>query len=177
MLEAQSEHFEPDPLHGLVEGHRAFVLAYAEHGDGPRAAEQAGYERRESWRLLRARGVVAALEQMRGAIAEAQIANVRECQAALTEIVRDRTTKAADRIAAANTILKVAGALGPEAWVDARTQTVQVVIGADAPLDMLDMLDVLSRLAAGVTVDPSEAAALLARVSPQNVLDVGSDLG
>lgn len=176
MLEAQSEHYEPDPLQRLNERQRVFVQEYAEHGDARRAAEEAGYERREAWRLLRARVVIDALEQLRDSIAEAQIANVRECQAALTEIVRDRSTKTADRIAAANTILKVAGALGPEAWIDARSQTVQVVIGADAPLDMLDVLDVLTRLAAGERVDPSEAAALIARVAPK-ALDAGSDLG
>jgi hypothetical protein len=165
---------ESDPLDGLTEKQTAFVLAYCEHGQATRAARDAGYGAPQvaAWRCMnhpRVRGAIAAI---RAAVFDEQIASVREVSAALTAIVRDDKAKATDQIAASNTLLKVQGALGPDAYVDNRTQTVAVHIGADTPLDLLDTLDLLRRLAAGEAVEPSEAAECLAELMPpKKVLD------
>jgi len=146
---------------------RKFVLAYLACGVRRRAAEQAGYAAasQAADRLMRRPRVMTALAEMRREYHAAEIAEPRECLAHLSEIARDPEARAADRISAASTIMKAMGALGPDAVVaiDARTQA-QIVISSDAPLDMLDALALLQRVADGEAVTPEEAADVIAKI-------------
>lgn len=155
----------PTPLLALLPRERAYVLGILEHGDRTKAAAEAGYAnpRVEGWRLARRPRVTQALGELREAIADHAIAKPREVLAHLTEIVRGthQGAKSNDVVSASNILLKAQGAIGPEAMIDARKQTV-IQIGADAPIELLDALDILRRIADGETVDPSEAGDVLA---------------
>jgi hypothetical protein len=157
-----SSYAVPDEILALDERERAFVEGVVLDGRSPRqAALVAGYVDHYQTRLVRRPKIAAAFRSLRLPDSHRLIASVGEVRERLTAILRDPGTRAGDKTTAASLLLKVDGALGPETYVDARQQSVVYQIGAGTPAALLDVLDVLARLADGEAVQAPEAARVL----------------
>lgn len=117
------------------------------------------YQQRSSLLLARPR-VQAALRAVRRAV-HVDVAELREIQSHLSDIVRDDMRPAAARNSAAATLLKSMAALGPD--VDART--VNVSLGG-ASFDQLRLVSFLRRLMLSETEWSEEAGELLESAVP-----------
>lgn len=144
-----------------------FVRTYVLTGDKKQAAKEAGYRNPAiaGNRLLKDPKVRAALERIWGQVEDVEVASAQETLSHLTAILRNQNAPMKERRQAAALILRAKGVGGPE--VDARSQTVNLMLGADVPLEHLDLLDFLSRLmAANVPKWSEEAGMLLAQMAP-----------
>ena len=157
---------DDDPFYDLTDKETVFVVEYLKHGQRRKAAEAAEYGNPhvDAWRVIRRPRVQAALARFREAYS-GEIASVNEALGILSEIARDGRNKASDRTAATAQLLKAQGAVGPE--VDARTQTVNVSIAGDAPLEVLDAVDLLRRIGDSESSPfAAEARQVLAQILP-----------
>jgi len=172
----------PDQLAALLDlnpAQAAFALAYLETGKATSAARVAGWADpiRQGWAALRNPRISAALDQLRRGIPGITTSSIEESLDRLTSIARDPDVKPEVRISATNSLLKVQGAMGPETYVDARSQKVVYQIGAEASTDTLQAMALLLRLADGEPVSPEEARDCLSEMLPKNILDAGSNPG
>ena len=155
----------PASIQALHPRHAAVLASYLSNGyQAARAAESVGYAHpsADGSRILRRADVRRALADLRTLDSDRMIATVAEIRENLTRIALDPEGRASDRTAASAHLLKSLGALGgPEIAVDARSQTVVYRIGEGSSAALLDALDILRRVGAGESVEPSEAQEVL----------------
>lgn len=91
----------------------AFCLEYAKSGNATKAAEAAGYSKRtarsQGQRLLTKDDIKAALCQIEQETNSERIATIQDVQAFWSEIMKDETQKTADRLRAAELLVKSKG--------------------------------------------------------------------
>ncbi len=154
-----------DPLADLRSQQRAWVIGYLEHGDRVRAAREAHYANPAvaAWRNMRNPRIVGAIRKFREAIPD-DIADTGEILTYLSSVMRGGAP-VKDRSAAAVHLLKAQGVLGAD--VDARHQTVNVSIGKDAPIEILDAVDLLRRVSLSESSPfAAEAREVLTKILP-----------
>lgn len=170
-----------DPFVGLSRQEIEFVQGWIRTGSPGKAAREAGYSSPAGAMLLRKPLIRACLFRLRAIDPDLGVARVEEARSILTEIARDTEAKNSDRIRASEILLKTQGALGPEVYVDARTQNAAVtyVIGTGAPSAVLDACEVLRQVIAGETVDTALAVrtleGLIGKAPPALAADVEGD--
>lgn len=98
----------------LNERRRRFAEYYAATANATEAARAAGYSektaRSQGQRLLTNADVLQYVRQLQSDLAAERIADVKEIRERMTEILRSRSERTGDRLKAADTLLKSAGA-------------------------------------------------------------------
>lgn len=167
-------------MDALAPQQRTFVLAYLQPtATAASAAREAGYAASTyGWRILRSPKVQAAIRALRIPDEMRKIASIGEIRENLSSTIRDEMAKPSDRTAASSTLLKSLGALGgPEMVIDARRQSITYQVSSGTPLAILDVLDVVRRVARGEMVPTREAAEALAGYLATKTLDSGEGAG
>ena len=98
----------------LNERRRRFAEYYAASANATEAARAAGYSektaRSQGQRLLTNADILQYVQQLQAELAAERIADVKEIRERMTEILRSRSERTGDRLKAADTLLKSAGA-------------------------------------------------------------------